>query len=121
MFQARDVLCHPLDTMTPMLPPNDDCARAHQILQTVMTLLDGGFRSPELRAVRGRLIDRGTVACAHARLGRHDDLRAALEAMMADAETLPDQEGDDHAASRLQALVRAALSGEPAEERSSDH
>lgn len=101
--------------MTPSLPSNHDCARAHQILQAVMALLDGGFRSSELRAVRGRLIERGTEACVYARLGRQDDLRAALEAMSAEARTLPAQDDDERAAEKLQALLRDALSGEPAD------
>lgn len=78
-----------------------------------MALLDDGFRSSELRAVRGRLIERGTEACAYARLGRQDDLRAALEAMNTDAESLPVEDGDERAAEKLQALLRSALSDEP--------
>jgi len=81
----------------------------------IMTLLDGGFRAPELRAVRGRLIDRGTEACAYARLGRPDDVRAALEAMTVDAEALPAEDGDDRTAAKLQTLLRSALTGEPAD------
>ena len=94
----------------PDLPPDQHCARAHELLQTAMTLLDGGFRAPELRPIRASLIERGTVACANARLRRQGDLRNDLQQMLDEAQKLPATSEDDKSVLRLQRLIRSALS-----------
>ena len=96
--------------MAPPLSPEQHCARAHELLQAAMALLDAGFRAPELRPLRANLIERGTVACANARLRRLGDLRQDLEQMLDEAAKLPASDDDDNSVARLQRLIQSALS-----------
>lgn len=96
--------------MNDSLTPDQDCARAHELLQAAMILLDADFRGPELRAQRAKMIERGTIACANARLRRHDAMRADLQVMLDDALELPAGRADETSVLRLQRLLRTALS-----------
>ena len=91
------------------LTPEQDCARVHELLRHAMALLDAGFRAPELRAQRARLIERGTIACVNARLLRHGDMRADLQGMLSDALEMPAEPPDETSTLRLRRLIRQAL------------
>jgi hypothetical protein len=93
------------------LTPDEDCARIHESLQALFAFLENELRAPDRRAARARLIDRATVAAANARLRRHADLRADLQALLDDANALSSGGPDDRSVARLQRLIGVALSG----------
>ena len=100
------------DDVSETLTPDEDCARVLPLLQAALALLDVEFRAPAMRAQRSRLIERGTIADANARLLRHRDMRADLQGMLADALAIPLEGPDERSVLRLRRLIRAALSKE---------
>lgn len=95
----------------PGMTPEQDCGRIHEVLLSLLGLLDAEFRAPDQRAVRTRLVERATVGCANARLGRLDDLRVDLRTLLADAEAMPERDTGDVAVARLKRLITSGLSG----------
>ena len=94
----------------PDLTPDQDCDRAHEHLKAAMALIDAEFRAPGLKDLRARLIERGTVACANARLRRGADMRADLQVMLDAALEIPLGQADETSVLRLRRLIQTALS-----------
>lgn len=117
LVKVRSVL--PNAPMNRSEPHPADCEREHGFLKDALAVLDRAFRAPDLRERRGRLIEHGTSACAHARLGQHRAMRADLQAMLTDALQLPPDGPEGQETLRLRRMLRLALA-EPQED-GADH
>lgn len=93
----------------PTMPAAPYCESCLKLLRQALTLLQQTSRDADLEAGRARLIDRATIACANARLFRHQDLRADLQAMLTDTMGMPLEGGSDDRLLALRRLIRSAL------------
>lgn len=84
-------------------------SRAHKLLQELLASLDRALPGASQKALKDRLMDRGTTACALARLGTADELIDDLTAMRAELSESATEGADDAAIGGLRRLIDACL------------
>lgn len=88
------------------MPPT---SRAHKHLQELMALLDQALPGDTHRALRTTLRDRGTAACALARLGNEQEMLPDLTAMQDAASQIDPEAEKGSALADVRRLIDATL------------
>lgn len=93
---------------------SEDCvsaptARAHKLLQEMMDLLDQALPGDAYRELRTTLRDRGTSACAYARLGTEQEMEHDLTTMREAAARVEDDAAQGSRIAELRRLIDTSL------------
>lgn len=92
-------------------PLTGPCGEAHKHLQQFMTELASKLPGEPMRDVKRTLVERGTAACAHARLGRVDDMTAELRVMQTLLSQVQASDADAQGVDDLRRLLELSASG----------